>query len=142
MFVRNAALEGKALPVIERVLDLTHRGSITAAVAATIAQARLLLFTGTRMPWASSFTFSKGMVRTLSGSVIDPATVRPPMLARMLLTDPDHPAETNYSSVTDMLVGRTTYFDDTNTVQVEPFDFEGTDFKSLMKHAAQRLRAA
>lgn len=142
LFVRNAALEGKNLPIIEKTLDLRHRGSITAAVAATIAQAQLLLFTGARMPWADSFTFSRGMIRTLAGSVVDPATVSTPLLGRMLATDPDHIAETNYTFITDMFAGRTVYNDDTDTLTVEPFDFEGTDFKDMLGKAFAGRRAA
>lgn len=130
VWVRNAEAE-VSRPPVEEVLDLTGRGNMTQATAVMIARAKLAL-AGPRLPFADSFTFARGMVCNQYGTPVDLATVRPPILGRLLLTDPDHPAETSFAAFTDILIRRTTYYEDTDTLEVEPLDLRNSDLRSLL----------
>lgn len=136
VWVRNAAAEARRPDAVEQVLDVTSRGKMTSTVATQIGQAKLAVLGPQRTPWADSMRFAKGMIRNAYGTPVDPAAVRLPILARLLLIDPDHPAETNYSAITDLWVRRITYFDDTDTIDLEPLDLAGSDLKSLLGSAS------
>lgn len=133
-WVRSTPAEN-VRPPVEEILDLTGRGQMTGTQARVIAGARLTI-KGQRAPFADSFTFAHGMVRNLYGTPVDLASLKLPMLARLMLTDPDHPAETSYAAATDLLIRRITYFDDTDTVELEPLDLTSSDLKSLLGSAS------
>lgn len=135
VWARDGVVEGLRR-AHELILDITGRGKMDSVAAQAIGAAHLVL-NGARVPWADSFTLARGMVRNAHGTPVDPATVQPPMVARLLLTDPDHIAETNFAAPTDFLVRRVTYYDETDTIDVEPFDMWKTDLKSLLAGTAQ-----
>lgn len=123
-FVRATDTEA-VFPVVEEPLDLTSKGAMSSAVASAVASARLALY-GPRIPWAGQFTFGAGQVQTISGGPVDLATVRPPIMGRLIQTDPDHAAELNYSAMTDLRVGVSEYDDDLDSLTITPYDVDKT----------------
>jgi hypothetical protein len=138
VWVSNAAAKA-VLPIIEEDLDLTSRGAMTAAQATAAGVARLALY-GPRIPWAGTFSFAPGQVLNLGGTPTDPVFVRPPIMGRLIQTDPDHASDLTYSDFPNMRVGQTEYDDDLGTLNVVPYDVDRSVLAGAVKDLSQAFQ--
>lgn len=115
----------------ETSVDLTGQGPLSDIEATAVADKGLTSY-GYRARWTNAFTATPGSLTTTGGSPVDLATVKAGCVIRVFGADLGAPevGETGYAL--DILIGETTYNEDSETLELAPVDIERKDLITLL----------
>lgn len=113
---------------VEKPVDITDRGSMTAAKATSIATGMWSDLQG-RSGWTNGLTLKGGQVTTLGGVEADLALVKAGDTARLLGV----PDERGVALHTDVVIGDTEYDWEADEVQVNPEGMAARDVESVLE---------
>lgn len=121
----------------ETGLDILDRGPISNADADALAKS-VYEQTTQRPGWTNGLTLGRGQIINPGGRPVDPASVRPNRVAR-LLGVPDEVAMTNY---TDFVIGETSYRDGDDTVSITPVGLVSRTQEDVLTELLEAMSAA
>lgn len=122
---------------VESPMDVTDRGGITPAVAATIAQAEWEKLQG-RSGWTNGLTLTRGQVTTKGGTDADLAFIKAGQTMRLLGV----PDARGLSQNTDVVIGDTSYDWTDDQVQLNPVGLAARDDESSLEYVGNLAATA
>lgn len=119
-----------ATPVggVERPVDITERGRMTAAKATSVAQGMWSDLQG-RSGWTNGLTLKRGQVTTLGGVEADLALIKGGDTVRLLGV----PDQRGVALHTDVVIGDTDYDWEEDEIQVNPDGLAARDTESVLE---------
>lgn len=131
-FTGNAILRA-ALGRKEKTLDLTGLGNLTSLTPATNAIAAELAQSGQRAAWTGTFDAPRGLLRTLGGAPVDPATVTAGQMVKVALQDAGQWGESAGPGSITFIVGQTSYDHDADLVKLTPLQVAQNDLAGALR---------
>lgn len=113
---------------VEKPVDITDRGRMTAAAAASVAQGMWSDLQG-RSGWTNGLALKGGQVTTRGGIVADLATVRGGQTARLLGV----PDARGIARHTDIVIGDADYDWEEDEIQINPVGLAARDTESVLE---------
>jgi hypothetical protein len=119
----------------EKVLDLTGNGNYAAGsppAGVTTAKLAELALNGIRAAWTGSWPAPRGLLRTLGGAMVEPATVQAGQMVQVQLQDAGQWGETAATAIT-FIIGQTSYDKDSDTVTLTPLQTSSNSLATALR---------
>jgi hypothetical protein len=124
----------------EEYIDLSQAGVMPAGAAQAAGSKVLARFL--RASWSGQFAVTPGRLMTMGGQPVDLGSETALHVYKVVVTDYAYGGEATLLPPVTFLGGSYTYDDDTETAQLQPFQYLASDIQSLLGAAASVLPSA